>query len=345
MIHANYIEVGVKQNERFNLSSSFNRDDSNYPFWLLRNNLLQSGIELNTPDLNVGRDVNLELHLNVQNDQNECPSVLLLLETPQVWPLNGLMGAISKYDLIYSWNDRLIKEFGFIKINFPNKKKNISQNDFKSRNNFACMIATGGKGPSIPSSLDLYSERVKTIRWFEKNHLDKFHLYGRGWEIGFTPHGRVQNILRKLLIKLAKSLRYNEFKCFRGPISNKNEVLKSCKFNICYENVGEVTGYITEKIFDAFFAGCVPVYWGASNIEDFIPADCYIDRRNFLSHEAMYDFLINIDETQFSNYQDSINRFLDSKEADYFYAEYFSDSITAGIVELCKSKGWGNRLT
>lgn len=29
--------------------------------------------------------------------------------------------------------------------------------------------------------------------------------------------------------------------------------------------------YVTEKVYDAFVAGCVPIYWGAANIAHFIP--------------------------------------------------------------------------
>ena len=43
------------------------------------------------------------------------------------------------------------------------------------------------------------------------------------------------------------------------------------RFYICYENTEGVEDYITEKIFDCFAAGFVPIYWGASNIEKYIP--------------------------------------------------------------------------
>ena len=36
-----------------------------------------------------------------------------------------------------------------------------------------------------------------------------------------------------------------------------------------------VKGYITEKIFDSFFAGVVPIYWGAENITDYVPKSLY----------------------------------------------------------------------
>jgi hypothetical protein len=29
--------------------------------------------------------------------------------------------------------------------------------------------------------------------------------------------------------------------------------------------------YVTEKLYDAFVGGCVPIYYGATNIQNFLP--------------------------------------------------------------------------
>ena len=50
-----------------------------------------------------------------------------------------------------------------------------------------------------------------------------------------------------------------------GNIDNKVEWLKSYKFNLCFEN-SSYPGYLTEKLFDAFMAGCVPIYWGDTSL-------------------------------------------------------------------------------
>ena len=47
---------------------------------------------------------------------------------------------------------------------------------------------------------------------------------------------------------------------------DKIEYLKDFKFNICPENTIS-DGYITEKLFDSFKAGCIPIYNGDENIE------------------------------------------------------------------------------
>lgn len=46
--------------------------------------------------------------------------------------------------------------------------------------------------------------------------------------------------------------------------NNKIDYMKLFKFNICSENM-DAKDYCTEKIFDAFKAGCVPIYAGSLN--------------------------------------------------------------------------------
>ena len=56
-----------------------------------------------------------------------------------------------------------------------------------------------------------------------------------------------------------------------GGELKKHEFLKDYKFCLCYENEqGE--GYVTEKILHAKAAGCIPIYWGSSDVvKDFDP--------------------------------------------------------------------------
>lgn len=45
---------------------------------------------------------------------------------------------------------------------------------------------------------------------------------------------------------------------------DKIRFLRNYRFNICPEN-SNVYGYVTEKVFDAILAGCIPIYWGSDN--------------------------------------------------------------------------------
>ncbi|WP_394958760.1 glycosyltransferase family 10 domain-containing protein [uncultured Helicobacter sp.] len=46
---------------------------------------------------------------------------------------------------------------------------------------------------------------------------------------------------------------------------SKRKWLENYKFNICFEN-GSYPGYLTEKLFDAYIAGCIPIYWGDTSL-------------------------------------------------------------------------------
>lgn len=45
---------------------------------------------------------------------------------------------------------------------------------------------------------------------------------------------------------------------------DKKRFISEYKFNICPEN-SNCAGYVTEKVFQAIDAGCIPVYWGSYN--------------------------------------------------------------------------------
>lgn len=47
---------------------------------------------------------------------------------------------------------------------------------------------------------------------------------------------------------------------------DKKEYLKQFQFNICSEN-SSTPGYVTEKLFESFEAGAIPIYWGDENPE------------------------------------------------------------------------------
>lgn len=121
----------------------------------------------------------------------------------------------------------------------------------------------------------------------------------------------------------------------RGSLSGKQKLatLKNYRFGICFENTHTTPGYITEKIFDYFAAGCVPVYWGPDNVAEFIPEGCFIDYRQFESNDHMLAFLESITEAQYNAYLANIRDFLSSDQAQLFSVSYFEDLLLAALDE------------
>ena len=294
-------------NRQFDMSDEIsNRDDCLYGFYLLKKRLEEKGIDLSTQDINPPSESQFIIY-------NEMPKIignfpdkdkyLIIFESEVVRPDNWHKGYHKHFKKIFTWNDKWVDNKKYIKFYWFNK---IIQNlEIHKKTKFCAMIV-GNKSKSHP--LELYSERRKTIRWFEKNHPEDFDLYGIGWN-------------------------KSQYPSYRGVVKSKREVLQKYKFSICYENVKELTGYITEKIFDCFFAGCVPVYWGASNITDYIPADTFIDRRKFKNHLELYNYLKNMSEEEYTDYLYALGSFVESEKIYPFSAEYFAETIVSEIEE------------
>ena len=93
---------------------------------------------------------------------------------------------------------------------------------------------------------------------------------------------------------------------------DKINVLSKYKFVISYDSYTNQNGYISEKIFDCFMAKVVPVYLGADNICDYIPKDCFINKKDFNTYDELYEFLRSIDESTYEKYIRNIEKFLQS---------------------------------
>jgi hypothetical protein len=109
--------------------------------------------------------------------------------------------------------------------------------------------------------------------------------------------------------------------------------MQKYKFSVCYENATGITGYITEKIFDSFFAGCVPVYLGAPNVTDYIPAETFIDKRNFKNYGELYRYMKSMTDEEYNKYLGAIKDFVHSGRIYPFSAECFAETLFREIVE------------
>ena len=252
-------------------------------------------------------------------------SYLLAIESSIIRPENFNIDYHHFFNKIFTWNDSLVDNEKYIKINYAFRLPNTIDKDIQGRK-LCCLIASNKKS-SFKN--ELYSERKKIIRWFEKNFPQDFDLYGYGWDSyrfdEIKPWRRLNKvpIFPKLIYKIP-GIRHPSY---RGSICSKSEVLRKYKFSIAFENVKGELGYITEKIFDVFIAGCVPIYWGAANISDHIPSDCFIDRRDFENNETLYNYLRTMNNGHYRSYLDNIEKFLQSEKAKKFSTKYFADTI------------------
>lgn len=122
-------------------------------------------------------------------------------------------------------------------------------------------------------------------------------------------------------------------KGYKGRIPGLNcgkekiDTLKNYRFCFCFENHTNLNGYISEKIFPCFAAGCIPIYWGAPNVENYIPKGCFIDYRDFQTLDELYHFLKSMPKDEYEHYLANIRAFLASEQAQVFSPEHFADTL------------------
>lgn len=333
MIYGNIIAEGRDNNTLFDEEDKIHRYNPTYMFRLLREAFLAQGIEINSPDINQGRSIAFDLHLEGrQLVEDSIPKYLILLENPNFNPLNESRDYCRRFVKVFAWDARLHDLPNVVKILIPHHLKYDRFPGYAERDIFSCLI-NANKAFRQPLPTDLYLERINTIRWYEKYALGNFELYGMGWAKpapAFDFLGKVRRCVPSLRVKLFGHM---AFPSYRGEVRDKGEVLRHSKFSYCYENSRGLSNYITEKIFDSLVNGCVPVYWGADNVLDYIPADCFIDRRAFKDTAAVHEFLLSISPEDYAQYQSNIVRFLKSDTAFKFSSACFVSTIVGQISQ------------
>ena len=253
---------------------------------------------------------------------------LLLLEADSLIPEIWSAEVYSKFDKIFTWNDNLIDNKKFFKINAPgfevfDKPIKFSTN-IKLKKKF-CVITGSNKKSSHPSSA--YHKRLEAIRWFQKFHPEKLDFYGWDWDKYIFSGPRLLRIFNRIVF--VQKIFAEKFSIYKGPIvGSKIPIYKNYRFSLCFENTLNSPGYITEKIFDSFFAGCIPVYLGGKNlIEKYIPSNTYINYENFSNLAEIYDFLINLTESEEVKYIKNIEKFLNSSKFYIFTNEHYKKTL------------------
>ena len=206
------------------------------------------------------------------------------------------------YSRVYTFDDDLVDNKKFFKFYYPALQPMVSgQPSFENRR------------PCVMIASNWIPERLKILSFFATKPEGSLEVYGKT----FLP-------------------KYERM--YKGKIPGsysgkaKLETLKKYRCCICFENTHKVRGYITEKIFDAFAAGCIPVYWGPENVARYIPRNCFIDYRRFKNNEEMYKFISSMTAFKYKKYISNIRRFLRSRKARLFSPKHFEKILSHAVM-------------
>ena len=317
----------------FSSEKPYDLDNFLYQQRLLKSKFSELGYDVATYDINSIVDSSVVFYYDYNKSLPE-PDIskvnfLFLWESSVISPQMYNLELHAKFSKIFTFCDDLVDNQKYFKMNYSYSIPAEINKDIKHKQKF-CTLVAGNKAVNHP--LELYSKRVEAIKWFENHHLEDFDLYGRGWD---RPSNwflrKVYNrlpVLRKILSRLLPK----PYPSYRGELAEKIPVLEKYKFAICYENARDIPGYITEKIFHCFFAGCVPIYWGANNIMDYVPENCFIDKCKFATYEELYAYIRNMPDAEYLNYLANIEKYLNSEQIQQFSAQHFADTVIKEVL-------------
>jgi hypothetical protein len=324
----------LKNNSIFD-ESGLHRDDIFDRFVELRKGFSERGYELSTDDINSIDESEFVIYSSNMPQvlpESKGKSFIILSESEFIRPDNYDKSKHEYFNKIFTWHDDYVDNKNYIKLNYAHKFPRSIKSGYQKRK--LCHLISANKKPPHSAVNDLYSKRVEAIRWFEKHQPSDFDLFGVNWDKLAYSSNRLTRLMKKLTVleRLVNKLFFKEYPSYKGKVDNKKETTEGYRFSICFENAKDIPGYITEKIFDSFFAGCIPVYWGANNIQEYVPNDCYIDMRNFSSFEELYKHISNITEDQYNTYIDNIKKYLETDNAIQFTSKGFAQTIINTVL-------------
>jgi len=247
------------------------------------------------------------------------PNVRLInipIEPPVIAPLHEprILSSLP-FDRMMVWNDDLaIQGIPFVKANIGEAIISVESVPAVSFNEKK-FIGAITSSKLIKHKNGIHQERFHAFEFFSGKP-EGIDLYGVGWDKTSYPFVKTS---------------------YRGMCDTKKNVLKHYKFSICFENAKNYPGLITEKIFDCFASGTVPIYYGAPNVSDYIPENCFINFSQFSSYEELYRFLINMTESEYQHYLDAVKEFIKTPEYYEFTSKRFAEVILEQIQSLMKA--------
>ena len=241
------------QDDLFNPQSPRNRDDCLEPFRVLQAKAAEQDIELHTLDVLQQKGITPNFTLYVEAVPfipiENCKNYLIRFETELTVPINGDADYLNQFDGIFTWDQALLNTNSSSLLNqrtalvpkFPIAYPNVLPAQFRvnetinpgfANRNLFCVLIGSNRHANLPDVRELYSERVKAIRWFELHAPKDFALFGNGW---LVPPKRLGN-LGKWRYRLEKVLPFllgqSVFPSYQGSAKNKVEVLAKARF--CY---------------------------------------------------------------------------------------------------------------
>ena len=259
--------------------------------------------------------------------KNKIPLYLFMRECIVIHPLNWNIKLLNIYNKIFTFNPEFFTEISSnkltsnVKRTFFSRTLKLHENFWNSRReNNIIAIYTNKVRPHEKSNYKYRDYVISNL-----SNTNRLALYGHGWNSNLFHLKRPFNILNKILTKLnINKVKRNRY---YGLVEDKIKISLNFNFCLCFENTINFNGYITEKIFDSFKAGCIPLYLGAPNITDFIPKNTFIQIEHNQSWNSILKKIDSLSQTDINDYRANIFQFMTNNAQKFFSHEKFFETF------------------
>ena len=244
--------------------------------------LITSEVEKRLSNLKI--DTNFHIYFNLPVKNKLSPSefnVLLLWEPQAVYPWQFRSDVLADFDLVVPfspWRASHLQIENWVFHPYDFSHVNPASIKFVERDIYISMINAAKFGAGQTSN---YGLRRKVIRKLFQEGID-IKLYGSDWNISRNMEIRKRfsairsSIVAGEKISISESLSslFATYSMYSGQIPDKSSILSRSQLHLVIENDSD---WVTEKIFDSFIHGAVPIYYGPE-FKNFIPEleDCLI---------------------------------------------------------------------
>lgn len=344
-------------------SNIYAGDDILAPYAAIRDRLERKGIDVQTADLlpegSDGRRnvvisfgipdrmavLSVRKYIALSRRADVILSAFFAMECPIVEPtLFESLPVLQKYfKRILSWSDsEALLAFTRSPVElahfcWPQSFDAVHAEIWSQRDRKFLLMMNANKLPRLYVD-ELYTARLRAVEFFHR--YGEVDLYGRNWDrppirVGkiWTPAAvrRIQDWMSTVMRRLHPDPLYVAAAgAWRGAAPSKSKTLGEYRFALCFEN-SILNGWMTEKLFDCFFCGTVPVYWGAPDVLEWVPAECFIDMRQFKDFGELRSFLHSLSPADEERYREAARDYLSSARFDSFRIGTFVN-LVAGIV-------------
>ena len=286
----------------------------------------KSNIELHTQDILPESDSDFTIYLDFLKPPKAKKSYLIVREPLIIIPDNHDPIKLKCFSKVFTWNDELIDNVLFVKYyNQSYDFKKVEMINHLHKKEGYVLICSNKVSNRFGEN---YSLRDKVINFFENKNYN-FDFYGIGWTERKFSSRLIEAFFNRLKIKRPKNKNYNNY---RGIVDNKRVMSSKYSFEFAIENTNNIKGYVTEKIFDAFFSKTIPLYSGAPNIYDYIPRECFINIDEFASIEELVSYTKSLTTKEVNSYGRARDLFLSSPQINIFSSSYNAKIITSEII-------------